>query len=151
MVRHGHNLEEAPLKLAPPYLHMDYANEHAYIEYCNASDAHPDSVATGDEDHVYVLIVGGAHYLPYVSPKSPQYLRYIWPISPYISPTSPLYLAGEHCMSYEIMAEMYAAENNDECVGMGHGAAHATEYTVATEVAPHHFVYGSCANNDWEP
>jgi hypothetical protein len=51
-------------------------------------------------------------------------------------------------MSYEIMAQ---EEPNDECVGMGHGAAHATEYTVATEVAPHHFVYGSCANNDWEP
>ena len=26
VVRHGHNLEEAPLKLAPPYLHMGNPN-----------------------------------------------------------------------------------------------------------------------------
>ena len=31
-------------------------------------------------------------------------------------------------MSYEIMAQ---EEPNDECVGMGHGAAHATQYTIA--------------------
>jgi hypothetical protein len=31
---------------------------------------------------------------------------------------------------------------------MGHGAAH-TEYTSATEISPHHFVYASCANNEW--
>ena len=55
LVRHGGSLDEAPLKLAPPYLHMEGPDEHAHIEYCNASD----SVVHGD--HVYVMLVGGAH------------------------------------------------------------------------------------------
>ena len=53
---------------------------------------------------------------------------------------------GEHCMSYEIVAEEMP---NAECVGMGHNSAVATEYTSATPIAPHHFVYSSCTANEW--
>ena len=105
MVRHGASVDEAPLKLAPPYLHMGSSDEHAYIEYCNATDA------VYSNDHVYVMFVG-----------------------------------GEHCMSYEVVAE---EEPNSECSGMGHGSAHSAAYVSATSIAPHHFVYGSCSGSEW--
>ena len=122
VVRHGASFDEAPLKLQPPYTHMDETVEHTYappsapplqvvmplpvgayappltcryVEYCNASDA----VVTND--HVYVMLVG-----------------------------------GEHCMSYEIVAE---DEPNDACEGMGHGSGSATAYISAKPVGLHHF------------
>ena len=61
LVRHGTTLDSAPLKLAPPYLHMHAPDEHAHIEYCNASDSVGDSAAGVEGDHVYVMLVGGEH------------------------------------------------------------------------------------------
>ena len=105
MVRHGASFDEAPLKLAPPYAHMDESVHHTYVEYCNASDA----VVTND--HVYVMIVG-----------------------------------GEHCMSYEIVAE---DEPNEVCVGMGHGDGTTGDYIQAKSVGLHHFEYASCTGDEW--
>jgi hypothetical protein len=106
-VRHGASFDEAPLKLEPPYLHMGEDVEHAFVEFCNATDA------TCSNEHVYVMLVG-----------------------------------GEHCMSYEIVAE---EEPNNECVGMGHGTSSslADALAEAAEVAPHHFVYASCSGSEW--
>jgi hypothetical protein len=105
LVRHGASFDEAPMKLAPPYLHMGEHDEFQDIEYCNASDAFESN------DRVFVMLIGGTH-----------------------------------CMSYEIMAE---EQPNSECEGMGHGDGVANAYINAEEIAPHHFVHGSCVNDDW--
>ena len=39
MVRHGASFDEAPLKLAPPYLRLEPETDHAFVEYCRAKDA----------------------------------------------------------------------------------------------------------------
>ena len=105
MLRHGKSLDEAPLKLEPPYEHMGPSAHSAAVQFCNATDA------VQSNDHVYVMMVG-----------------------------------GEHCFSYEIVA---AEVPNHECVGMGHGSAHAADYAAATPIAPHHYVYASCAGSEW--
>ena len=59
MVSHGASFDEAPLKLAPPYLYLDENTEHTFVEYCNATDA------VNSHDHVYVTLVGGVHCMSY--------------------------------------------------------------------------------------
>ena len=106
MVRHGASFDEAPLKLEPPYLHMGEDLEHAFVEFCNTTDA------VSSNGPVYAMLVG-----------------------------------GEHCMSYELVAE---EEPNDVCIGIGHGASSslADALAEAAEVAPHHFVYASCSGSE---
>ena len=59
MVRTGASFDAAPLKLEPPYLFMDEHTEHAYVEYCNATDMETTS------EPVFVMLVGGSHCMSY--------------------------------------------------------------------------------------
>ena len=55
-------------------------------------------------------------------------------------------VGGEHCMSYEIVAE---DEPNEVCMGMGHGDGTTGDYIQAKSVGLHHFEYASCTGDEW--
>ena len=57
MVRSAASFEEAPMKLAPPYLEVIEGESHASIDMCGCEDA--------AQEHSYLALVGGRHCASY--------------------------------------------------------------------------------------
>ena len=59
LVRKAQSFDEAPMKLAPPFTVLQYADGIADVMYCSVAD-----VQTAQE-HVYVMFNGGGHCMSY--------------------------------------------------------------------------------------